>query len=107
MEVVSGIGEGFSESGLSQGLWIESCGLEKGSLSQDFLEDYGLYFLDWRRVLLHLDLQKDNVDWMMCDFVDAEIDDECCGFLYHHDHKRSWMNAVESLVLSVEQYKML
>lgn len=44
---------------------------------------------------------------MMCDFVDAEIDDECCGFLYHHDHKRSWMNAVESLVLSVEQYKML
>ena len=56
MEVVSGIGEGFSESGLSQGLWIESCGLEKGSLSQDFLEDYGLYFLDWRRVLLHLDL---------------------------------------------------
>ena len=42
MEVVSGIGEGFFESGLSQGLWIVSSGLEKGSLSLDFLKEYGL-----------------------------------------------------------------
>ena len=55
MEVVSGIGEGFSESGLSQGLWIVYCGLEKGSLSLDFLEDYGEgFFYIWtcRRTML-------------------------------------------------------